>query len=137
MVPRQESYREDVLTAEKSGRNKIDIYTHLRAAAESGIDFSSRWFTDNKTLSTIITTDMIAVDLNALMYHMEMTIAKAKLINGDQAGAKMYKDKAVHRSELIDKYFWNKQVSFYTDYNFKTGTQKTISPRQGSIRSVF
>ena len=48
MVPRQESWREDYLTAEKSGRNKIEMYKHLRAGAESGIDFSSRWFTDHK-----------------------------------------------------------------------------------------
>jgi alpha,alpha-trehalase len=129
MTPRQESYREDVLTAEKSGRNKVEMYQDLRATAESGIDFSSRWFADKKNITSIQTTDILPVDLNALMYHLEMTIAKAKLINGDEAGAKLLKEKAIHRSELIDKYFWNKEVSFYTDYNFKTSSQKNnITP---------
>jgi alpha,alpha-trehalase len=112
MVPRQESWREDFLTAEKSSRNKIEMYKHLRAGAESGIDFSSRWFMDNKTLTSIQTTDELPVDLNSLMYHMEWTIAKAKQINGDEAGAKLFREKAMQRSVLIDKYFWNKKVSF-------------------------
>ena len=129
IVPRQESWREDVITAEKSGRNKLEMYQHLRAAAESGIDFSSRWFADKKSILTIRTTDILPVDLNALMYHLESAIAKAKLINGDEAGSKEFKDKAVQRGENMDKYFWNKQQSFYTDYDFKLQKQNAnITP---------
>ena len=50
-VPRQESWREDFETAEKSGRNKIEMYKQLSAGAESGIDFSNRWFADGKNLT--------------------------------------------------------------------------------------
>ena len=129
MVPRQESWREDYLTAEKSGRNKIDMYKHLRAGAESGIDFSTRWFEDDKTLTTIETTDILPVDLNSLMYHMEWTIAKARQINGDEAGAKLFREKAIQRGILINKYFWNDKISFFTDYQFRTKVQlKTITP---------
>jgi alpha,alpha-trehalase len=129
MVPRQESYREDVLIAEKSGKNKVEVYTHLRAGAESGIDFSSRWFADRKNISTIQTTDYLAVDLNALLYHLETTIAKAKLMNGDGTASKEWLARAKQRSDDIDKYFWNKQLSFYTDYNFKTQKQSNnIAP---------
>ena len=129
MVPRQESWREDVLTAEKSGRNKIEMYQHLRAGAESGIDFSSRWFADKKNLISIQTTDILAVDLNALLYNLEVTIAKAKLINGDDSASKAYREKALTRSQSMDKYFWNKEVSFFTDYNFKTQKQNNnITP---------
>ncbi|PWT77435.1 MAG: alpha,alpha-trehalase [Bacteroidetes bacterium] len=128
-VARQESWREDILTAEKSGRNKIEMFQNLRAGAESGIDFSSRWFADRKKLITIQTIDIVPVDLNALMYNLEVTIAKARLINRDEAGAKEFKEKALQRSQNIDKYFWNKQMSFYTDYNFKTEKQNTnITP---------
>lgn len=123
MVPRQESWREDYLTAEKSGRNKIDMYKHLRAGAESGIDFSSRWFTDHKSIVTIQTTDVLPVDLNSLMYHLEWTIAKARQINGDDAGARIFREKAQNRSRMIDKYFWNKKMSFFTDYQFKKQVQ--------------
>jgi alpha,alpha-trehalase len=128
-VPRQESYREDLLTAEKSGRNKIEMYQHLRAGAESGVDFSSRWFADKKSINTIQTTDIIPVDLNALLYHLETAIAKAKLINNEDSAAKEYRNKATKRSENIDKYCWNKQLNFYTDYNFKTQKQNSnITP---------
>jgi alpha,alpha-trehalase len=129
MVPRQESWREDYLTAEKSGRNKIEMYKHLRAGAESGIDFSSRWFADDKKVATIQTTDVLPVDLNSLMYHMEWTIARAKQINGDESGAKLFREKAQKRSDLIDKYFWNEKMTFFTDYQFKTFTQlNNITP---------
>jgi alpha,alpha-trehalase len=127
--PRPESYREDMITAEKSGRDKIEMYQHLRAAAESGMDFSSRWFADNKTLTSILTTDILPVDLNCLLYHLEWTIAKANMINGNQEQARLFKEKALHRGLLIDRYFWNKKMSFYTDFDFKTGIlRNNITP---------
>lgn len=52
------------------------MYT-WRAAAESGWDFSSRWFSDPMDIRSIHTTDIIPVDLNCLLYHLEITIAKA------------------------------------------------------------
>ncbi len=129
VVPRQESYREDFLTAEKSGRNKVEMYENLRACAESGMDFSSRWFADNKNITSVQITDMLPVDLNCLLYHLEWTIAKGRMINGDLAGAAIFSKKAKLRGEQIDKYFWNKKMSFYTDYNFKTGVQRNnITP---------
>jgi alpha,alpha-trehalase len=122
-VPRQESWREDIETANKSGRNKIEMYKHLRAGAESGIDFSNRWFADGKNLTSIQVTNMIAVDLNALLYNLELAIAKARKIKGDEEGSNLFTKKADKRQEAIDKYCWNNKMNYYTDYNFKT--QKT------------
>ena len=42
-TPREESYRDDVLIARASRRPRAQVYRDLRAAAESGWDFSSRW----------------------------------------------------------------------------------------------
>src|SRR5664279_395986 len=137
MVPRQESWREDFVTAEKSGRNKIEMYKHLRAGAESGIDFSSRWFLDHKNIVTIETTDILPVDLNSLMYHMEWTIARAKQINGDESGANIFREKANQRSALIKKYFWNNKVSFFTDYQFRTQTHLQIITPAGLYPFCF
>lgn len=120
VAPRQESYREDVETAARSGRNKNEVYTHLRAAAESGIDFSSRWFKDGKNLTTIHVTDFIPVDLNALLYKLELTIAKAALIHGDDSLYRVFMEKADHRQAAIDRFCWNKQLKYYTDYDWKT-----------------
>ncbi|MCP9261869.1 Alpha-trehalose glucohydrolase [Dirofilaria immitis] len=56
-VPRPESYRVDV---EASLQN-------LASAAESGWDFSSRWFKDRQKMQFIETTNVVPVDLNALL----------------------------------------------------------------------
>lgn len=42
-TPREESWLEDVATAGSCTREPHEVYRHLRAAAESGWDFSSRW----------------------------------------------------------------------------------------------
>ena len=135
-VPRQESWREDVLTAQRSGRDKVEMYQNLRAAAESGIDFSSRWFADEKNLTTIHTTDMVPPDLNALLYHLEWAISKAKLMNKDSAAAE-FRQKAIHRGELIQKYCWNKTVNFYTDYDYRTSRQSDHINPGGNVPVLF
>jgi Neutral trehalase len=125
-APRQESYREDVMTAQQSGRDKSVVYTHLRAAAESGIDFSSRWFKDKKNLTTIHVTDFVAVDLNSLLYKLECIIAQAKLVAHDEQGAAAMQKKADHRFDAINKYCWNNKLKYYTDFNFKTRQPSTV-----------
>ncbi|RYF48743.1 MAG: trehalase, partial [Cytophagaceae bacterium] len=82
--PRDESYREDVLEARKSKQDNRAFYRNIRSAAESGWDFSSRWFADGEHLSTIQTTDIIPVDLNCLLYNLERVIEKGYAIKGDQ-----------------------------------------------------
>jgi len=81
-TPRPEAYKEDLATAKASGRNPEEVYKNLRAGAESGWDFSSRWFKDGKTLATIHTIDILPVDLNALLYHLEKTLEKAAIEAG-------------------------------------------------------
>src|SRR6185312_12087858 len=54
-TPRDESYRNDVLIARASGRPPAQVYRDIRAAAESGWDFSSRWLRDRRHLTTIDT----------------------------------------------------------------------------------
>ena len=90
--PRPESYREDVRTADKALQDfpelrREDIYRNLRAGAESGWDFSSRWLVKNKEgnydLSTIRTTHIIPIDLNVLLFNMERTLSKAFILKGD------------------------------------------------------
>jgi alpha,alpha-trehalase len=84
--PRDESYREDIATALGRRRDPGDLYRNLRAAAESGWDFSSRWLADGHSLSTIRTTSVLPVDLNSLMVHLEQTLAKAYRIGAMTIG---------------------------------------------------
>lgn len=122
--PREESYREDVMQARKSDQDSASFYRNIRAAAESGWDFSSRWFEDGVHLSTIKTTDYIAVDLNCLLYNLETLIAKASRLANDDATANDFSAKALKRKQGILKYCINSD-GIFTDYNFKTGKPST------------
>ncbi len=136
-VPRQESYKEDVETAAKTKRNNKEVYANLRAGAASGWDFSSRWLTDKKTLATIRVTDMVPVDLNSLMYKMELVIAKANLIRRKDSVAAAYRKKADNRRLAIDKYCWNKALKYYTDYNLVTRRQTDVITPAGLYPFCF
>ncbi len=86
-TPREESYREDVETARSSCRPRHEVYRDLRAGAESGWDFSSRWLDDAHRLATIRTTSILPVDLNALLYKLERQIAELSAVKNQQAAA--------------------------------------------------
>src|SRR5437867_712626 len=57
-------------------------YRNVRATAESGWDFSSRWLRDPRDLRTLETTELIPVDLNSLLYHAERLIAALRAFRG-------------------------------------------------------
>lgn len=117
-TPREEAYKEDVATARAAGSDASEVYRHLRAAAESGWDFSSRWLA-GKTLATIHTTDFIPPDLNSLLYQLELTIAKGCEVTADAACAKEMKGKAAARKAAMTRYLWNEKVGAFTDYDWR------------------
>jgi alpha,alpha-trehalase len=117
--PREEMHRDDIETAEKAeDRPAEQVYRDLRSACESGWDFSSRWFADPERLETVQTTQIIPVDLNALLYNLELILSKANALNGMTDRAALYEEKADQRRAAIQKYLWDEQESFYQDYNF-------------------
>ncbi len=117
--PREESYREDYEAAKLTKQHPAIFLRNVRSAAESGWDFSSRWFADGKSFSQITTTDLLPVDLNTLMYNLESTIAAANKEAGDSKKAALFTAKAAKRKAAILKYFWNSKQNFFTDYNWK------------------
>lgn len=119
VTARPESLREDNETALTSGKRIRDrLFLHLRAAAESGWDFSSRWLTDPNDLKTIHTADILPVDLNCLLYTLEETIADAhsRLVN--PITKRRFKKAANKRKDAIHDYMWDKKLNYYMDYNF-------------------
>lgn len=125
--PRPESYREDVETAKEAEERPVkEVYRHLRSGAESGWDYSSRWFADGENLSTIETTDIIPVDLNSLLYNLEMTLARAHQVSENKEQADIYTQKAQERQRAIIEYCWNEETGMFTDYNFKKQRQTNI-----------
>jgi alpha,alpha-trehalase len=146
-TPRQESYREDIETAEKAVQRmlmvskfkneaaqkkaeqalRVEMYQHLRAGAASGWDFSSRWFSDPNDISTIEVTSYVPVDLNSLLYQAELNLKLAYtllLANTPTETAKkssmasFYDRNAQARKKAIDKYCWNEAKGMYADYHF-------------------
>jgi alpha,alpha-trehalase len=117
--PRDESYREDVAVASKSGRPAPAVYRDLRAAAESGWDFGSRWFADGKDRATIETTEIVPIDLNSLLYGLESAIRSGCERKADTACATDFARRADARREAIDRYLWDETRGVYFDYQWK------------------
>jgi len=131
--PREESYREDVLAAQKTKQKPEEFYRNIRAAAESGWDFSSRWMADGKTLPTLQTTSLVPVDLNALLYNLENVIAQSYEISNNTQLASQYRNKALKRKAALSKYCWDAQTGCYRDYNW----QRSAMSKQISISTAY
>jgi alpha,alpha-trehalase len=120
--PRDESYLEDVQTAALApGRSRKDVYRNLRATAESGWDFSSRWLADGKTLATVRTLTLLPVDLNSLLQHLEWTLACGYFKAGDTVRAKFYAARAAVRAAAIRRLMWDPQRKLFEDYSWREG----------------
>jgi alpha,alpha-trehalase len=118
-TPRPESLREDVVTAQEATDRKSDrLYLHLRAGAESGWDFSSRWFTDPNDIRTIHTADIVPVDLNSLLYMLEETIAETYHLLRQPLLARKFQEAADQRRKGLLEYCWSHEEGFFVDYNF-------------------
>jgi alpha,alpha-trehalase len=124
--PRDESYREDVETAQRANRPAAEVYRDLRAGAETGWDYSSRWLADGKDLATIRTTAIAPVDLNTLIVHLEETLAKAYRLKGDLSHAKGYMTLADNRRAAIQRLMWSPQTGFFADYLWREGRQSEV-----------
>lgn len=121
---RPESFVEDTELARISDQEPARLFRNLRAAAESGWDFSSRWFKEINKFESIHTTDILPVDLNCLLYFLEKTLEVASVITNQSERALMYQQLADQRKTAIETYCWNEEKGFYFDYDFVEGRQK-------------
>jgi alpha,alpha-trehalase len=123
--PRPEAYHEDIghYADTVEGTDAATFFRHIRAAAESGWDFSSRWFRPDpvgwdggirRGLPTIRTTDVVPVDLNALLYGLERKLFEW---TGDPA----YEAVAERRKKALLKHFWNDELGWFFDYCIADG----------------
>ncbi len=120
-TPRDESFPEDVATAAASPRPAAAVYRDLRAAAESGWDFSSRWLDDGHTLASVRTTAIVPVDLNSLLYGLERAIADGCRAAGDRACAADYAASASARQAAIARYLWDADRGRFGDFDRERG----------------
>lgn len=125
-TPRQESYREDYELVQKiNGGAKM--YRDLRSGAESGWDYTTRWFGDGKTMETIETTDIIPVDLNALLYGLEEVLTRC--YSDDMTFIAVIKSSMNNRKEFLQDYAWNSEDKIFEDYNW-------VKQKQTNIKSL-
>ncbi|TXI82967.1 MULTISPECIES: alpha,alpha-trehalase TreF [unclassified Cupriavidus] len=131
--PREEAYLEDMETARRSGRAAHLVFRDLRAAAESGWDFSSRWCEPpsmpagggalpTTDLATIRTTAILPVDLNALLWHAERNLARLSAAAGEHDAAARYEAAARRRAEAICAVLWDDDAGAFLDFDWHLGT---------------
>lgn len=123
-APREESYAEDVLTARQSSRPVHQVYRDLRAGAESGWDFSSRWLDDPCDLSTIRTTAIVPVDLNCFLLKLEANIAELSESQGDTTVAAEFQQRAQQRRAAIHHWLWNEKEGAFFDCDWERNQQR-------------
>jgi alpha,alpha-trehalase len=139
--PRPESYREDYTLAQRVPEaDRPALYRNLRAAAESGWDFSSRWMRDPSDLRTLETTELVPVDLNSLLYHAERTIAALRRVRGrtgDAAVAAQYAAAAEARRRALLAAAYDSSSAFFYDVRWRTGERVTDRPTMAAAAPLF
>ncbi|XP_063971932.1 trehalase isoform X2 [Diachasmimorpha longicaudata] len=121
--PRPESYRQDYSSSQqfRTNEEKENYYRDLKTAAESGWDFSSRWFildgTNRGNLSNIKTRYIIPVELNAILYYNAVLLADFNEKIGNTSKAIMYKQKAEEWKTAVNAVLWHEEVGVWLDYD--------------------
>jgi alpha,alpha-trehalase len=139
--PRPESYREDYALAQTvPAERRPALYRNLRASAESGWDFSSRWMRDTTDLRTLETVEVLPVDLNSLMYHAERTIAALRRLRGragDEEVAARVTDAAAGRRRALVAAAYDTEQGFFYDVRWRTGERVTDRPTLAAAAPLY
>ncbi len=122
--PREESFRED-LEIGRTMDESATYYRNMRAGAESGWDFSSRWFAEGGDLSTIRTIDIVPIDLNVFLLHTEEILARIYQRQKRFTLSEKYNDLAQQRREALQDFFWHEEDGWYYDYDLAEQTLST------------
>ncbi len=140
-APRPESYREDYELGQRvAAAEREALYRNIRASAESGWDSSSRWMRDPADLRTLETTALVPVDLNALLYHAERTIAALRAFRGhtgDGPVAARYLRAAEARRVALLAAAWDPAEGYFFDVRWRTGERVTDRPTLAAAAPLY
>jgi alpha,alpha-trehalase len=139
--PRPEAYREDYELGESlPAGDRQAFYHNVRATAESGWDFSSRWMRDPKDLRTLETTELLPVDLNSLLYHAERTIAALRRFRGDTGDAvvaERFTQLAEARRQALISAAYDPDSGYFYDVRWRTGERVTDRPSLAAAAVLY
>ncbi len=139
--PRPESYRPDYELGQTLSEGRREgFYRNVRATAEGGWDFSSRWMRDPKDLRTLETTDLVPVDLNSLLYHAERMIAALRTFRGragDRDVATRFATLAENRRRALVAAAYDSAGGFFFDVRWRTGDRVTDRPTLAAAAPLY
>lgn len=121
-TPRPESYYEDFHTAQAIPENaRPTLYQDIASAAESGWDFSTRWFnrtgSQQGSLRSTRTRQIIPTDLNSLLYLNEKLLEQFFRLVGNTAKADQYEGFSKARLAAIEAVLWDNKTGLWLDYD--------------------
>ena len=124
-APRPESYREDKRNAKKfpTSHQQQTFYDNMASVAESGWDFSTRWFFGKELVSSDILR-IVPVDLNSFMLKNEEILGLLAKELKQPEKASVYQANAHKRTQAMNSLFWNSQTASWNDWDMQTKAKR-------------
>jgi alpha,alpha-trehalase len=95
---------------------------------------------DPRDLRSLETTDLVPVDLNALLYHAERTIAALRALRGgttDGAVAARYRQAAEDRRRALMAASYDAGEGYFFDVRWRTGERVTDRPTLAAAAPLY
>lgn len=126
--PRPESYREDFKLGENLEEcEKQELWKELRSGAESGWDYSSRWFRHEGEGSGLEDTKIravVPVDLNAFLAKGAGIIAKLYGMKGNTQEETIWRKKKDELVAAMEALMWCEKEGVWLDLDLDTGCKR-------------
>ncbi|KAJ2024694.1 hypothetical protein IWW57_003634 [Coemansia sp. S610] len=122
--PRPESYTKDYELAHNATTDpaiQARIYADMATGAESGWDYSTRWVKypsapTDRLLYGIHTRQVVPVELNAILYQVEQTLASFVALANSSSDSIDYRELAQSRRKAMYAMFYDQPSGLFYDY---------------------
>jgi alpha,alpha-trehalase len=128
----------DVENFLKQNKHTADVmFSNFKSGAESGWDFSSRWFRDPMDIKTIEIINHIPVDLNSVFLRNLEIIQKLYEKKNNEKKVKEYQALVQERIDAINTVLWNRNAGVWNDYDFVEGKHVTHSMYASNVSPLL
>lgn len=131
--PRPESYREDYANGQRvagDGGDREAFYAEVRTTAESGMEFSTRWYvnqrngTNEGTIEDLRCRSIVPVELNAVLQWNARLLAEFHRRLGNGRRASVYRRQARRLFAGIRAVLWHNDVGAWLDWDVANGRRR-------------